>query len=102
MKLTDYKESELYRGTIFRFKGEYPFCEEYVDFMICDYPSVDEDSCPFALYCVSGYCAGHIEYIFPMEAKSKNSQSIRKEWIIENWNDKIYRECKIEDIELII
>lgn len=102
MKLVDYRDSELYRGTVFRFKGKYPFCEEYVDFMICEYLSVDESNCPFALYCISGYCAGHIEYIFPMEAKSDNSMSISKKWIIENWNKKIYNECNVHEIELII
>ncbi|MDE6679142.1 MAG: hypothetical protein K2K02_08890 [Ruminococcus sp.] len=102
MKLIDYRGSELYRGTVFRFKGKYPFCEEYVDFMICDYPSVNENNCPFALYCISGYCAGHIEYIFPAEAESENSKSIDKKWIIENWNKKIYNGCNVEEIELII
>ena len=90
MKLIDYTGSELYRGTVFRFKGKYPFCEEYVDFMICEYPSANENNSPFALYCISGYCAGHIEYIFPAEAKSENSRSIDKTWITENWNKKIY------------
>lgn len=102
MKLIDYGGSELYRGTVFRFKGKYPFCEEYVDFMICEYPSVNENNSPFALYCISGYCAGHIEYIFPAEAKSENSGSIDKKWITENWNKKIYNGCNVEEIELII
>ncbi|MCM1313784.1 MAG: Imm45 family immunity protein [Prevotella sp.] len=102
MKLIDYRAFELYRGTVFRFKGKYPFCEEYVDFMICDYPSVDENNCPFALYCISGYCAGHIEYVFPLEAESENSKSINKKWVIENWNKKIYNGCNVDEIELII
>ena len=67
MKIVNSDVSELYIGTVFRFKGKYPFCEEYVDFMLCDYPDCGEICSPFALYCVSGYCAGHLEYVFPLE-----------------------------------
>ena len=70
--------------------------------MICDYPSCGENCSPFALYCVSGYCAGHLEYVFPSEAKSQNSGSISKHWVIKNWNSKIYGECDIKEVEVII
>lgn len=101
MKLINYEKSELYIGTVFRFKGKYPFCEEYVDFMLCDYPSCGEGNSPFALYCVSGYCKGHLEYVFPSDAGSENSSSINKEWIIKNWKKKIYSECDIDEVEII-
>lgn len=102
MKLLNCDILELYIGTVFRFKGKYPFCEEYVDFMLCDYPSCGKKCSPFALYCVSGYCAGHLEYVFPLDAKSENSSSISKEWLIENWNKKIYGECDVNEVEIII
>ena len=34
MKIVNSDVSELYAGTVFRFKGKYPFCEEYVDFEV--------------------------------------------------------------------
>ena len=103
MRLLECEDLSFYRGTVFRFKGEYPFCEEYVDFMLCVYPSVDDNHCPLALYCVSGYEAGHIEYVFPTEAQFENNPNcISKEWLIENWNKRIYDKCKADEIEVII
>ena len=102
MKIVNYDVSELYIGTVFRFKGKYPFSEEYVDFMLCDYPDCGEKRSPFALFCVSGYCAGHLEYVFPLEAKSENTHSICREWIVENWNGKIYDGCDVGEVEIIV
>ena len=86
MKIVNSDVSGLFIGTIFRFKGKYPFCEEYVYFKLCDYPDCGEKCSPFALYCVSGNCAGHLEYVFLIEAKSENTRSIHREWFTENWN----------------
>ena len=99
MKLINYDKTELYRGTILRFKGKYPFAEEMVDFMICEYPQSEGY---FALYCISGYHAGQIEYIFPKESNSEKSRSIKTEWIIKNWNTLIYKDCPVNEIEIII
>ena len=98
MKIIKEKNKELYRGTVLRFKGKYPFTEKYVDFMICDYPQAEGN---FALYCISGYSAGSIEYVFPIEANSKETKSIKTAWIIENWNKKIYKDCNVEELEII-
>lgn len=102
MKLMDCEDMELYRGTIFRFKGKYPFTEACTDFMLTEYPHCDDGCCTFALYCISGYHAGCLEYIFPLEAKSVKSVSIDKCWLIDNWHDKIYNGCNVEDIEIIM
>ncbi len=102
MKLTECNVLELYVGTVFRFKGTYPFTEDHVDFMLCDYPDCNENHIPFALYCVSGYCAGHLEYIFPSDAKSDTSRSISTKWLIENWQKKIYAECNVDEVEVVI
>lgn len=40
MKLIDYKENDLWRGTILRFRGKYPF-EEIVGFMLVDIPYIE-------------------------------------------------------------
>lgn len=100
MKLVEYIGTGLYRGTVFRFKGEYPF-KEYTEFMIMDYPCCDEEQCPLALYCISGYHAGSLEYVFPVEARSKGSVSIEKNWLIDNWSKKIYNGCNIEAVEIV-
>lgn len=103
MKLIECEDAMLFRGTVFRFKGEYPFCEEYVDFMLCEYPVVTDDNCPLALYCITGYSAGHLECVFPIEAKFENNPNcISKEWLIKNWNKKIYSQCNVDEIEVII
>lgn len=102
MKLVDLENAEVYRGTIFRFKGKYPFTEEYTDFMLVEYPHCKDTCCPLALYCISGYHAGCLEYIFPLEAKSMNSVGIDKYWLTEHWHDSIYNGCNVEDIEIIV
>ncbi len=102
MKLIDCTEPVLCRGTVFRFKGKYPFCEDHVDFMLCNYPHCGDDCIPFAIYCVSGYCAGHIEYVLPLEAQYENSRSVSTEWVIKNWNRCIYADCAVSDVEVIL
>ena len=37
MKLSECTEPHLYRGTVLRYKGAYPYDKEYVEFMICEY-----------------------------------------------------------------
>ena len=102
MKLTECEEARFYRGTVLRFGGKYPFTEESTDFMICEYPAADEKHLCLALICVSGYEAGHFEYLFPAEAGSQGTVSVARDWLIENWSKKIYSDCGIEDVEVII
>ena len=101
MKLIDCTDSAICSGTVFRFKGKYPFCEEYADFMLCDYPHGYPDCSPFALYCISGYHAGSLEYVLPCEAKCEKSHGIKKDWIVKNWNTHIYAECDVSEVEII-
>ena len=97
MKLIDYKEDNLWRGTILRFKGKYPF-EEIVDFMLVDIPCVESG---FALICISGYYAGATECYLPKEAKSVNAHSISRSWLVENWTKWGYSECPINDVFIL-
>jgi len=97
IKLIDYKEDNLWRGTILRFKGQYPF-EEIVDFMLVDTPSVESS---FALICISGYHAGSTECHLPKDAKSMNAHSISRKWLIENWNKWVYPDCSINDVFIL-
>lgn len=97
MKLIDYKEDDLWRGTIFRFKGQYPF-EEIVDFMLADVPFAESG---YAVICISGYYAGFLEVNLPKEAKSANAGSISRRWLIENWNKWVYPDCSVNDVLIL-
>lgn len=99
--LIEYDKPFLFAGTVLRFVGEYPFHGKPVHFMICDYHAQDTDRCPFALYCVSGYHAGSLEYVFPKEAMAENVKGIKTEWLKDNWNSKVYDGCPIENVEVI-
>ena len=96
-RMTEYKYEMFGMGTIFRLKAdEYPFLEDHVDFMLCEYPSESG----YAIYCVSGYCKGHIEVVLPEEAKLKKG-TISSDWLIKNWNKWVYDKCKVEEIDVI-
>jgi Immunity protein 45 len=60
-RLTDFKEECIYRGTLLRLPGGYPY-ESFVDFMVIDLPG------DMALLVASGYKAGLIRQILPDEA----------------------------------
>ena len=97
MKLIDYKENDLWRGTILRFRGKYPF-EEIVDFMLVDIPYVESG---FAFICISGYYAGTLEFELPKEARNANARSISVNWLINNWNTWVYSECSIQEVFIL-
>lgn len=92
-KLINYPKKTLWRGTIFRCLGEYPF-ERIVDFMILD--NITE----FSIYSVTGRHAGQLLCFFPKEALSteNNVWGISTEWVIENWDKWIYSDCAVEDV----
>lgn len=96
VKLTDYKKKELYRGTVFRFKGKYPF-EDIVDFMLIEYPDCNSG---FAMVCISGYHAGALEVCLPENALCSTCRAISTEWMIENWNKWVYTECSVDSVYL--
>lgn len=102
LKLTECTEPHLYRGTVLRFIGTYPFDKEYVDFMICEYYSAKEDRCPLAVYCVSGYHAGCQEYVFPKEAQAEGAIAIRTDWLKENWQKMVCGGCTADKVTVIL
>lgn len=102
LKLTECTEPHLYRGTVLRFIGSYPFDKEYVDFMICEYHSAKEDRCPLAVYCVSGYHAGCQEYVFPKEARAEGAIAIRTDWLKENWQKMVCGGCTADKVTVIL
>ena len=97
MKLTEYPGNELWSGTIFRFPAKWPF-EETVDFMLAEYPHTESG---FAMYCVSGYHAGTLEFLLPEAAANTSSRSVSTRWMVEHWREWVYAECGPEEAEVI-
>lgn len=102
IKLSECTEPHLYRGTVLRYKGAYPYDKEYVEFMICEYHSMKENRCPLALYCVSGYNAGSLEYVFPKEAQAEGAVAIRTDWLKENWQTKVCDGCDADEVSVTV
>ena len=103
MKFIDDKNTGLYRGSILRFHSAQDPFEPNVDFMICHYPSVDDTCCPMALYCITGYHAGQLECIFPIEAMfNNNPRCISKNWIVRNWTKSVQNCTNIFEADLIV
>ena len=100
VRLTECEKQFLCAGTVFTFTGGYPFDKEPVDFMLCQYHSGRADRCEFALYCVSGYHSGSLEYVFPKEAKAENAQAVSTQWLKENWKSKVCGGCEACDVML--
>ena len=90
----------LYAGTVFTFTGDYPFDKEPVQFMLCEYHSGKAHRSEFALYCVSGYHSGSLEYVFPIEAQAENVQAISTQWLKDNWKSKVCGGCEASDVVL--
>lgn len=102
MKLTECTEPALFAGTVFTFTGEYPFHAQPVDFMLCEYPAAAEGRCAFAVYCVSGYHAGSLEYVFPKEAQADNAAAISTDWLKENWQKMVCGGCTSDNVTVIL
>lgn len=96
-KLIDCKAETLFRGTVFRCIGKYPF-ENIVDFMLVEYP--DDMSSGYAIYCISGYHAGCVEVVLPLKAVSQYNRGISVKWLMENWNEWVYPDCPIINVEI--
>ena len=78
-RLTDFKNERIYRGTLLRLPGGYPY-ESFVDFMVINLHG------DMALLVASGYKAGLIRQILPDEALVvSGAKAISHTWLIENW-----------------
>lgn len=91
--LTELPDDILWHGAVFRCKGQRPF-EEIVDFMLMCYPNSPSG---FAIYCISGYCAGNIEVVLPEEALASGVVGISTAWLQSNWTRWVYRDCPAEN-----
>lgn len=75
-------------GGVFRFPAKYPY-EDIVDFMIFN---PNEEGKGLGLITSSGYKAGLISVVLPVEAGEK---CICKDWLLKNWKKWVYPECEV-------
>ncbi|HCR58845.1 Imm45 family immunity protein [Raoultella terrigena] len=97
MKLINYKEKGISRGTVFRLPATWPY-EEWVDFMLFE---TQDDERPYGLIVSSGYKAGLFLIKLPIESISDEGHGLSTEWVIANWEKWIYPECDVSDVYLI-
>lgn len=83
MKLIDYKNKSIKRGTVFRLPAVWPY-EEWVDFMVIDLFETH------GLIVSSGHKAGLILISLPIESASIEGRALSTEWLITNWAKSIY------------
>lgn len=94
MKLVDYKNKSIKRGTVFRLPAVWPY-EEWVDFMVIDLFETH------GLVVSSGHKAGLILISLPIESASTEGRALSTEWVITNWAKWIYPECHVEDVHIL-
>lgn len=94
MKLVDYKNKSIKRGTVFRLPAVWPY-EEWVDFMVIDLFETH------GLVVSSGHKAGLILISLPIESASIEGRALSTEWVVNNWSKWIYPECNVEDVHIL-
>ncbi|MDJ8697376.1 Imm45 family immunity protein [Salmonella enterica] len=97
MRLIDYEEAAISRGTIFRLPAAWPY-EAWVDFMLFE---TQDDERPYGLIVSSGYKAGLFLVKLPIESLSDTGHGLSTTWVINNWAKWIYPECNVEDVHII-
>ena len=102
IKLTEYKEETIGRGTLLRCKGQYPY-EEVVDFLVCESRLVCESDA-YVLIVASGHKAGLPFCCLPKESipviPGQRYGCLTK-WLIENWTKWGYGDCSVEDVWIV-
>ncbi|MBS6434833.1 MULTISPECIES: Imm45 family immunity protein [Pantoea] len=94
MKLIDYKNKSIKRGSVFRLPAVWPY-EDWVDFMVIDLFETH------GLIVSSGHKAGLILISLPVESASIEGRALSTEWIISNWEKWIYPECNVENVHIL-
>ncbi|WP_431647094.1 Imm45 family immunity protein [Enterobacter hormaechei] len=94
MKLIDYKNKSIKRGTVFRLPAVWPY-EEWVDFMVIDLFETH------SLVVSSGHKAGLILISLPIESASTEGRALSTEWVITNWAKWIYPDCQVENVHIL-
>ncbi|PJR53646.1 hypothetical protein CWM57_23015 [Klebsiella sp. G-Nf4] len=94
MRLVDYKNESIKRGSVFRLPAVWPY-ESWVDFMVIDLFDTH------GLVVSTGYKAGLILIALPAESCSKEGRALSTTWVINNWAKWIYPECNVEDVHIL-
>ncbi|EKN4689917.1 Imm45 family immunity protein [Yersinia ruckeri] len=94
MKLVDYKNKSIKRGSVFRLPAVWPY-EAWVDFMVIDLFDAH------GLVVSSGHKAGLILISLPVESGSTEGRALSTEWVINNWAEWIYPECDVGDVHIL-
>lgn len=96
IQIDKYSKKEIFRGSYFLFATQYPF-EEKIIMMLCQ-NKLDENY-PFFLITITGGKAGIFPYcVLPKECLNKDSISVNKDWLINNWNKWINEETDLSNL----
>ena len=93
-KLIEWEHESISRGIVFRLPAKWPY-EDFVDFMVVDFAH------SHGLVVSSGYKAGSILVILPVESNSNEYVGIDTQWIITNWSKWVYPECDVNNVHII-
>lgn len=94
VKLVNSYTDCLPHGTVLRLLGKYPY-EDIVDFMVFDPLRDDKGQ---ALIVSSGYKAGLLLVVLPVESLGDGHRTIDRDWLIKNWAHWVYPECDVNDV----
>ena len=98
IKLKDFEEPYITKGSILRFYTMGFQVEKNVDFMVF-YPS--ESNCGLGLITITGFNAGDILVKLPAESIHSNQYTLSTEWLIKNWNKWICEKCNVNNVYII-
>lgn len=94
MKLVNYANKSIKRGSVFRLPAIWPY-EAWVDFMVIDLFDTH------GLVVSSGHKAGLILISLPIESESSEGRALSTEWVVNNWEKWIYPECDVQDVHIL-
>ncbi len=96
IRLSDFEEDEIRRGSLLRFPAQYPY-ESIVELMV--YEANDSER-GLGLMVSSGYKAGLSLVILPFESRPQDKNGLMTHWLIENWHQWVYPETNVHEVWL--
>ncbi len=98
IKLIDYDQPFITKGSILRFFTKGFQVETTVDFMVF-YPA--DKNCGLGLITITGFNAGDIYIILPEESLYSTQHTLSTEWLVNNWNKWICEASDVKDVYFI-
>lgn len=96
-KLVDYKEKGLCCGCVLRVPSEFEYNGSWYAEAVTDLMLINLKTCSqFALIPITGYHAGDISIILPVDAL--DGYCLTLDWLIENWNKWVYPDGNINNV----